>query len=149
MNESPFEPRKVTLSDGAHTILCCKKCDAILGPESERSGSCVICNYFGAPQEWHLPPIFSEWATRNLCGICRQPKLVLAVSCAQCAAEGQQIWDRATAKLGRRECTLSELIAALKSLGYSEGAIDGAIEQIEVSGRVEMTEDMDYREARS
>lgn len=39
-----FELRMVTLDDGDHVVLCCKTCDAILGPESERLGTCFVCD---------------------------------------------------------------------------------------------------------
>lgn len=95
---------------------------------------------------WSIPGVFFGWPIGGLCGICRSPKAPLTVSCARCAAEGQILWQRIG--VGKNELTLNEVIEALESLGYSEGAIDGATEQIEVSGLVEMTEDMDYREAR-
>lgn len=38
------ELRKVILDDGEHAVLCCRACDAVLGPEDERNGTCHVCD---------------------------------------------------------------------------------------------------------
>lgn len=97
-------------------------------------------------KQWYLPKL-SDWALSICCAICREPRPMGALSCARCAEEGKGIWERLTELLAGSEYTLTEVLGGLHLLGYSEGACDGAIEQIEVSGCVEMTEDMDYRKA--